>query len=130
MLFATTVLEVGVNFPNATTMVIESAHMFGLSQLHQLRGRVGRGERTGYCYVICPDTVGEQTKVRLNRFCETQDGFEIAETDLELRGPGDLMGERQSGDLGLKITHLVKDFGVLKKARDLAQEYVTKSMGN
>jgi len=120
IMVATTVIEVGVNVPNASVMVIESAERFGLSQLHQLRGRVGRGADQSYCILMTGQKLGNDTKTRLETMCRTNDGFEIAEVDLKLRGPGDIMGTQQSGVLNLQIADLVKDRDILMIAREQA----------
>ncbi|MEM6539920.1 MAG: DUF559 domain-containing protein, partial [Bacteroidota bacterium] len=117
LMVATTVIEVGVNVPNASVMIIESAERFGLSQLHQLRGRVGRGADQSYCILMTGHKLSEEARTRLDTMCQTNDGFEIAEVDLKLRGPGDLMGTQQSGLLHLKIADIVKDNPILKLAR-------------
>lgn len=117
IMVATTVIEVGVNVPNASVMVIESAERFGLSQLHQLRGRVGRGAEQSYCILMAGHKLSEDAKTRLQTMTATNDGFEIAEVDLRLRGPGDLMGTQQSGLLNLRIADIVKDNQILKSAR-------------
>ena len=117
IMVATTVIEVGVNVPNASVMIIESAERFGLSQLHQLRGRVGRGAEQSYCILMTSHKLSEDARTRLETMCRTNDGFEIAEVDLNLRGPGDLMGTQQSGLLNLKIADIVKDNPILKLAR-------------
>ena len=117
IMVATTVIEVGVNVPNASVMIIESAERFGLSQLHQLRGRVGRGAEQSYCILMTSHKLSTEAKTRLETMCATNDGFEIAEVDLRLRGPGDLMGTQQSGLLNLKIADIVKDNPILKTAR-------------
>jgi ATP-dependent DNA helicase RecG len=117
ILVATTVIEVGVNVPNASVMVIESAERFGLSQLHQLRGRVGRGAEQSYCILMSGHKLGAEAKTRLETMVATNDGFEIAEVDLKLRGPGDLMGKQQSGMLNLKLADLTKDQKILMAAR-------------
>ena len=122
LLVATTVIEVGVNVPNASVMVIESAERFGLSQLHQLRGRVGRGASQSYCILMSSSELGQDARRRLETMCRTQDGFEIAEVDMELRGPGDLMGTQQSGVPDLKVADLVRDRPLLASARHLAME--------
>ena len=120
IMVATTVIEVGVNIPNASVMVVESAERFGLSQLHQLRGRVGRGAEQSYCILMTSFKLTNDAKVRLDTMVKTNDGFEIAEVDLKLRGPGDLMGTQQSGVLNLRIADIVKDNQILKKARQVA----------
>ena len=120
IMVATTVIEVGVNVPNATVMIIESAERFGLSQLHQLRGRVGRGGDQSYCVLMTGQKLSAEAKTRLETMTHTNDGFEIAEVDLKLRGPGDLMGTQQSGLLNLKIADIVKDNEILKTARHYA----------
>lgn len=122
IMVATTVIEVGVNVPNASLMIIESAERFGLSQLHQLRGRVGRGAEQSYCVLMSGVKLSNDSKTRLETMVRTNDGFEIAEADLKLRGPGDIMGTQQSGILNLKIADLVKDNQLLKVARDFAMK--------
>ena len=117
IMVATTVIEVGVNVPNASVMIIESAERFGLSQLHQLRGRVGRGAEQSFCILMTGHKLSSDSKTRLETMVRTGDGFEIAEVDLKLRGPGDLMGTQQSGVLNLKIADIVKDNDILKAAR-------------
>jgi ATP-dependent DNA helicase RecG len=117
IMVATTVIEVGVNVPNASVMVIENANRFGLSQLHQLRGRVGRGADQSYCILMSDYKLSNEAKTRLGTMVKTNDGFEIAEVDMQLRGPGDIMGTRQSGLLDLKIASLAKDGAVLAQAR-------------
>ena len=120
IMVATTVIEVGVNVPNASVMIIESAERFGLSQLHQLRGRVGRGAEQSYCILMTSHKLGNDSKTRMDTMCATNDGFEIAEVDLKLRGPGDIMGKQQSGVLNLQIADLVKDRDILMLAREHA----------
>lgn len=122
IMVATTVIEVGVNVPNASVMIIESAERFGLSQLHQLRGRVGRGAEQSYCILMTGHKLSDDSKTRLETMTRTNDGFEIAEVDLKLRGPGDIMGTQQSGVLHLKIADIVKDNQILKAARYYAQQ--------
>jgi ATP-dependent DNA helicase RecG len=122
IMVATTVIEVGVDVPNASVMIIESAERFGLSQLHQLRGRVGRGAKQSYCILMTSYKLGADSKTRMETMVRTNNGFEIAETDLKLRGPGDLMGTQQSGLLDLKIADLVRDTQVLQDARESAKE--------
>jgi ATP-dependent DNA helicase RecG len=112
------VVEVGVDVPNATIMVIEHAERFGLSQLHQLRGRVGRGSAQSYCFLLSHPRVGELTAERLKVLEGSQDGFEIAEADLRLRGPGEFLGTRQSGALPFRMADLVRDKDWLIKARE------------
>nr|WP_250238292.1 ATP-dependent DNA helicase RecG [Cardinium endosymbiont of Oedothorax gibbosus] len=124
ILVATTVIEVGVNVPNATVMVIESAERFGLSQLHQLRGRVGRGSAQSYCILMTDYRLNKAGKKRMETMVKTNNGFEIAELDLKLRGPGDLMGLQQSGTLNLKIADLSKDTAILEVARKLAKNII------
>lgn len=126
IMVATTVIEVGVNVPNASVMIIESAERFGLSQLHQLRGRVGRGAEQSYCILMTGDKISEDTKKRIKTMVRTNDGFEISEVDLELRGPGDLLGTQQSGLLDLKIANLSKDGHVVALAREAAKEILTE----
>ena len=126
IMVATTVIEVGVNVPNASVMVIESAERFGLSQLHQLRGRVGRGSDQSYCILMSGTKISQEGKTRLETMVKTNDGFEIAEVDLRLRGPGNLMGTQQSGILKLKIADIIKDNKLLKVARDSANQILKK----
>ena len=120
IMVATTVIEVGVNIPNASVMIIESAERFGLSQLHQLRGRVGRGAEQSYCILMTSHKLSSDSKTRMETMVHTNDGFEIAEVDLKLRGPGDLMGKQQSGVLNLQIADLVRDRDILILARNYA----------
>jgi len=120
LMVATTVIEVGVNVPNASVMVIESAERFGLSQLHQLRGRVGRGADQSYCIMMTGQKLSNDSKIRMETMCRTNDGFEISEVDLKLRGPGDIMGKQQSGVLNLQIADLVRDKDILQLARNYA----------
>jgi ATP-dependent DNA helicase RecG len=126
IMVATTVIEVGVNVPNASVMVIESAERFGLSQLHQLRGRVGRGAEQSYCILMTSHKLSNDSKTRLETMVRSNDGFEIAEVDLRLRGPGDIMGTQQSGVLNLKIADLLKDSDILKTARYYAKKILKK----
>ncbi len=126
IMVATTVIEVGVNIPNASVMIIESAERFGLSQLHQLRGRVGRGAEQSYCILMTSFKLSNDSKIRLETMCQTNDGFEIAEVDLKLRGPGDIMGKQQSGVLQLQIADLVKDKDILLVARNEALKLLKK----
>ena len=120
VMVATTVIEVGVNIPNASVMIIESAERFGLSQLHQLRGRVGRGAEQSYCILMTSHKLSNDSKTRMETMVRTNDGFEIAEVDLKLRGPGDLMGTQQSGVLNLQIADIVRDRDILQLARNYA----------
>ncbi len=123
ILIATTVIEVGVDVPNASVMIIESAERFGLSQLHQLRGRVGRGAKQSYCVLMTSDKLSNEARKRIDIMVRTNDGFEIAEADLQLRGPGDLEGTQQSGiGFDLKIANLGKDGQILEYARRIAEE--------
>jgi ATP-dependent DNA helicase RecG len=122
IMVATTVIEVGVDVPNASVMIIESAERFGLSQMHQLRGRVGRGADQSYCILMTSYKLGADTKTRIETMVRTNNGFEIAETDLKLRGPGDLMGTQQSGAVNLLIADLSKDGKILQEAREAAGE--------
>ncbi|POY38893.1 ATP-dependent DNA helicase RecG [Flavobacterium alvei] len=120
IMVATTVIEVGVNIPNASVMIIENAERFGLSQLHQLRGRVGRGAEQSYCILMTSHKLSADGKTRMETMTRTNDGFEIAEVDLKLRGPGDLMGTQQSGVLNLQIADIVRDRDILELARNYA----------
>ena len=122
ILVATTVIEVGVNVPNASVMVIENAERFGLSQLHQLRGRVGRGSEESYCILVSSFKLTEDAKTRLETMVRTQDGFEIAEVDMQLRGPGDMMGTRQSGQLPFKLASLTGDGPLLAWTRHIVEQ--------
>lgn len=125
ILVATTVIEVGVNVPNASVMVILDAQRFGLSQLHQLRGRVGRGAEQSYCILVTNHKLTKETKRRIDIMCDTNDGFQIAEADLKLRGPGDLEGTQQSGiAFDLKIADIARDGQIVQMARDEAQQII------
>jgi ATP-dependent DNA helicase RecG len=127
ILVATTVIEVGVDVPNATVMIIESAERFGLSQLHQLRGRVGRGSSQSYCILMSSDKLSRDAIKRIEVMVRTSDGFEIAETDLQLRGPGDLEGTQQSGiPFDLKISNLARDGQIIEFVRRLAEDILEK----
>ena len=126
IMVATTVIEVGVDVPNASVMVIESAEKFGLSQLHQLRGRVGRGAEKSFCILLTGPKLGKEARERLKTMVSTNDGFKIAEKDLELRGPGEIEGTRQSGALNLKLADLLQDKHLLETARNLAMELLDK----
>lgn len=122
IMVSTTVIEVGVDVPNATVMVIESAERFGLSQLHQLRGRVGRGKNKSYCILLTGDDIGNDALERMKVMTSTNDGFLIAEKDLDLRGPGDIEGTRQSGELNFKLASIVKDRSILETAKNIAMK--------
>ena len=122
IMVSTTVVEVGVNVPNATVMVVESAERFGLSQLHQLRGRVGRGQEKSYCILLSANDVGNDARERMSVMTSTNDGFLIAEKDLDLRGPGDIEGTRQSGELNFKLASIVKDRPILETAKNIAMK--------
>ncbi len=122
VLVATTVIEVGVDVPNASIMVIEHAERFGLSQLHQLRGRVGRGAAESSCVLLFEEPVGEVAKLRLKVIYENTDGFEIARQDLVIRGPGEFLGARQSGVPLLRFADLEHDVALIEQARDVAEE--------
>ncbi|WP_438423842.1 ATP-dependent DNA helicase RecG [Aquimarina macrocephali] len=126
IMVATTVIEVGVNVPNASVMIIESAERFGLSQLHQLRGRVGRGAEQSFCILMTSFKLSADSKTRLETMVRTNDGFDIAEVDLKLRGPGDIMGTQQSGVLNLKIADIVRDNDILKTARHYAMKILNE----
>jgi len=128
IMVATTVIEVGVNVPNASVMIIENSERFGLSQLHQLRGRVGRGADKSYCILMSSHKLSKEAKKRIETMVRTQDGFEIAEVDLEIRGPGDIMGTQQSGDLNLKIADLAKDGSLVSIARDVARSVLSEDL--
>lgn len=126
LMVATTVIEVGVNVPNASVMVIESAERFGLSQLHQLRGRVGRGAEQSYCILMTSDKLTNESRKRIKTMCETNDGFKISEVDMELRGPGDILGTQQSGVVDFKKLDLVNDGKIIKAAKDLVEKILKK----
>ncbi len=126
ILVATTVIEVGVNVPNATVMVIENSERFGLSQLHQLRGRVGRGGEQSYCILMTGGKLNPVSYKRIETMCRTNDGFEVAEVDLEIRGPGDMMGTQQSGVLNFKIADLTKDKKILAATRKVVESILAK----
>jgi ATP-dependent DNA helicase RecG len=126
IMVATTVIEVGVNVPNASVMVIENAERFGLAQLHQLRGRVGRGSDQSYCILITSYKISKESKLRIETMVRTNNGFEIADVDLKLRGPGDLMGTQQSGIMDLLITDLARDGKILEVARESAIQILEK----
>jgi ATP-dependent DNA helicase RecG len=117
ILVATTVVEVGVDVPNATVMVIEHAERFGLAQLHQLRGRIGRGAQKSHCILVAPFRMTDEARARLETMVRTSNGFEIAETDLLLRGPGEFFGTRQAGNLGFHIANPLRDKELLELAR-------------
>jgi ATP-dependent DNA helicase RecG len=126
IMVSTTVIEVGVDVPNATVMVIENAEKFGLSQLHQLRGRVGRGGEKSYCILLTAPKLSADARERIKTMVRTNNGFEIAEKDLELRGPGDIEGTRQSGAFNLKLADLVKDKAILEAAKKYAEAIINK----
>jgi ATP-dependent DNA helicase RecG len=126
IMVATTVIEVGVNIPNATVMVIENAERFGLSQLHQLRGRVGRGDNQSYCILMTGNKMTKEAIKRMNTMVRTNDGFEIAEVDLEIRGPGDIEGTQQSGILELKVANLIRDVKITETARNIVMNILDK----
>ncbi len=127
ILVTTTVIEVGIDIPNATVMLVEEAQRFGLSQLHQLRGRVGRGSEQSYC-VLMADKLDETSKLRLDTLEETTDGFKISEVDLQIRGPGEFFGTRQSGELKFTAADLAKDMSLIEKARTAAFELIEDDM--
>jgi ATP-dependent DNA helicase RecG len=126
ILVSTTVIEVGVDVPNASLMVIEHAERFGLSQLHQLRGRVGRGAEQSYCVLLTGDKKTAVAKERLGIMEQTNDGFKIAEKDLEIRGQGEILGTRQSGIQNFRLANIVRDFEILEMARGDAESYLTE----
>ncbi len=126
IMVSTTVIEVGVDVPNASVMVVENAERFGLSQLHQLRGRVGRGADQSYCILMAGDKLSNEARQRLGIMIQTNDGFKIAEADLRLRGPGDLQGTQQSGIVELRIANLIHDEKILKYSRDLASDILAE----
>jgi ATP-dependent DNA helicase RecG len=122
VLVATTVIEVGIDVPNASVMVIEHAERFGLSQLHQLRGRVGRGQQESFCVLVAANFVSEKAFERLRIMEKSSDGFEIAEKDLEIRGPGEFLGQKQSGLPQFRVAHLLRDVDTLEMARKISAE--------
>jgi len=126
ILVSTTVIEVGVDVPNASVMVVEHAERFGLSQLHQLRGRVGRGAEQSYCVLLASDKQTEVARQRLGIMEETNDGFKIAEKDLEIRGPGEVMGTRQEGLPEFRVANLARDLDILQTAREEAEFYINQ----
>jgi len=125
IMVSTTVIEVGVNIPNASVMVIESAERFGLSQLHQLRGRVGRGSENSFCILMSKYKISNEAKIRIKTMCNTNDGFKISEVDMNLRGPGNILGTQQSGLLNFKIADIIKDQDILELARQDAKNLIT-----
>jgi ATP-dependent DNA helicase RecG len=130
LLVSTTVIEVGIDVPNATVMVIEHAERFGLSQLHQLRGRVGRGSHQSHCILLYQYPISRQGRERLKALAGTNDGFEIAERDLQLRGPGDFFGTRQSGLPTLRTGDLLRDHALMEQAREEAVAYLESNAGS
>lgn len=124
IMVSTTVIEVGVDVPNASVMVIENAEKFGLSQLHQLRGRVGRGGEKSYCILMTGDKLSDNGQIRIDTLCKTNDGFEIANVDMKLRGPGEVMGTRQSGSLDYKIANIIEDGELIEWSRKIAESLV------
>ena len=126
IMVSTTVIEVGVDVPNASVMVIESTEKFGLPQLHQLRGRVGRGSEKSFCILLTSPKISSDARQRLKIMCETNDGFKIAEKDLEIRGPGDIEGTKQSGILDFKLANIVNDKALLEEAKDIAEKIIEK----
>ena len=127
ILVATSVIEVGVDVPNATLMIIENSERLGLSQLHQLRGRIGRGEKSSFCILLYKNKLSSAAKQRLRIIYENIDGFKIAEEDLKLRGPGELLGYRQSGVPTLRFANLNRDLDILKNARNDADSLIKKN---
>lgn len=125
ILVATTVIEVGVNVPNASVMVVESAERFGLSQLHQLRGRVGRGAEQSYCILLTGQSISQESRVRMETMVSTTDGFVIAQTDMELRGPGDIYGTRQSGQIKFRLADIVHDVQIMEQTREAADRVLS-----
>jgi ATP-dependent DNA helicase RecG len=126
LLVATTVIEVGVDVPNASIMVIENAERLGLSQLHQLRGRVGRGAQASQCVLLYQSPLGETARARLETMRSTSDGFVIAQRDLELRGPGELLGRKQTGEIGMKLADPLRDAALIAPLQKLADRYLQR----
>ena len=129
IMVSTTVIEVGVNISNASVMIIESSERFGLSQLHQLRGRVGRGSESSYCILMSKDKISNEARTRIKTMTSTNDGFKISEVDMELRGPGNLLGTQQSGLLNFKIADLIRDKDILELARKDAKDLINTDPG-
>jgi len=130
LLVATTVIEVGVDVPNASLMIIENSERLGLSQLHQLRGRVGRGSQSSHCVLLYSPPISGNSSARLKIMRETTDGFKIAEKDLELRGPGEVLGTRQTGDMQLHIADLQRDAHMLPQIKATAEKLLVNHPGN
>ena len=128
ILVATTVIEVGVDIPNVSVMIVENAERYGLAQLHQLRGRIGRGRHASYC-ILMGDAKTDSSIERLSIMAETDDGFQIAEKDLDIRGPGEFLGTRQSGLPELKFGNIVRDFSIMEEAREEAFNLIKKDPG-
>jgi ATP-dependent DNA helicase RecG len=126
IMISTTVIEVGVNIPNASVMIIESSEKFGLSQLHQLRGRVGRGSENSYCILMSSNKLSADAKKRINTMTSTNDGFKVAEVDMEIRGPGNLLGTQQSGLLNFKIGNIIQDKEILEYANKDVKNILSK----
>jgi ATP-dependent DNA helicase RecG len=126
IMVATTVIEVGVNVPNASVMVIENSEKFGLSQLHQLRGRVGRGAEQSYCILMIGDKMSKDGRTRIKTMCQTNDGFKISEVDMQLRGPGDILGTQQSGVIDFKKLDLVNDGNIIQTTKKLVEDILSK----
>ena len=125
LLVATTVIEVGVDVSNASLMIIENSERLGLSQLHQLRGRVGRGSDQSYCVLLYNSNLSHKSKERLKIMRETSDGFELAEKDLEMRGPGEILGARQTGDIQFRVANLRRDAHLIPRVKDVAQSILS-----
>ena len=125
LLVATTVIEVGVDVSNASLMIIENSERLGLSQLHQLRGRVGRGSDQSYCVLLYNSNLSHKSKERLKIMRETSDGFELAERDLEMRGPGEILGARQTGDIQFRVANLMRDAHLIPRVKDVAQSILS-----
>lgn len=125
IMVSTTVIEVGVNVPNATVMIIENSERFGLSQLHQLRGRVGRGAHQSFCILMTGDKLNNDARTRIQTMIQTNDGFKISEVDMQLRGPGEIEGTRQSGAPQFRIANIQTDEHIMREARNTAEELLT-----
>jgi ATP-dependent DNA helicase RecG len=123
------VIEVGIDVPEATAMVVIAAERYGLAQLHQLRGRVGRGARRSRCYLVASQDADETAQARLDVMTSCSSGMKVAEADLQMRGPGDLLGARQTGALPLRFVHLVRDYHLIERARELAESWLAKDPG-
>ena len=129
VLVSTTVVEVGIDVPEATAIVVVAAERYGLAQLHQLRGRVGRGKLPSRCCLVASQGADERARERLNVMVQSTSGADVARADLEMRGPGDLLGTRQSGSLPLRFAHFIRDYSLIPRARAMAEEWIRRDPG-